>query len=340
MDNHSNRDIPQELLSRFLSGDALPEEREQVQAWIEANEQNSALFEQFALLWQKSAKLKEASFIDTTKDWQGVKARIKAEKAKQVIHSKAKEKPLRYQVIKIAAILILTICLGWLTYSLSEKVFAEKQLVTSTQSHPLKLTLPDGTKVLLNKHSSISYPEDFAGHIREVKLTGEAFFEVVKKPQKPFLITTGNTLTEVLGTSFNVYEHGQKVVVSVVSGSVSFYESVHQKKLTLVAGQQADYLNGTLHKATIQNPNFLSWRTGVLTFQDTPLSVVVDDINKHYNEHLVLETTKLATCTLTSTFEGQTFGQVVEELQLVLPISILKEGNKTIISGEGCSSSK
>lgn len=328
------------MLIRYLSGEASPEEVRQVKAWVEANEQTRALFEQYALLWQKSAGLKEATLFDAEKDWQEVKTQINAAKTKQPGDHRPVIRSLSHQFIKIAAMLVFTISLGWLAYSLSHKIGAAKEIVASANTQPVQLTLPDGTKVILNKHSSLTYHKDFDGQTRKVRLKGEAFFDVVKNPQKPFLISTGNTQTEVLGTSFNIYQNDQRVVLSVVTGIVAFYDGRNEQKVTVTAGQQADYLDGSIHKTITQNPNFLSWRTGVLIFRNTPLAQVLSDLNKHYQQQLVLETNNLATCTLTSTFKGQTFEQVLEELQLVLPVSISRKDKKTIISGAGCLSSK
>lgn len=337
MDDYFLPYMEPELLVRFLSGEASAQERQQVQAWIDASEENRVQFEEFSLLWHKSAEMKNANLIHTTQDWQQLKAKINFAQVKPGV----KQRTLLSQFIRIAAIVIFTLGLGWLSHSIFQSGKAEKQLVVSNTIQPSSLTLPDGTKVFLNRNSTITYPENFEEQTREVALKGEAYFEVVKNSDKPFLIKTIHTTTEVLGTSFNVYENGQSIVVNVVSGKVALYESAQEeKKIMMIAGEQGQYMNGALGKTNNQNLNFLSWKTGVLTFKDTPLPQVIADLNKQYGAHLVIENPELQTCTLTSSFHQQTLNQVLEELGLVLPISLTQKGDKTLISGAGCAAAK
>src|SRR5699024_9334903 len=83
------------------------------------------------------------------------------------------------------------------------------------------ITLPDGSVVRLNRNSRISFRENFAGSVRKIHLSGEAFFQVKHNAQKPFIIYSGNAVIKDIGTSFNVDEENGKVVVAVREGIVA-----------------------------------------------------------------------------------------------------------------------
>src|SRR5690606_18082388 len=110
--------------------------------------------------------------------------------------------------IKAAAVLIVGVVLAWLLVDPIEGEQVEKEPAVISLEAPLgiKLTkvLPDGSKVTLNSNSSISYTEGFTESTREIKLKGEAFFQVTKDPARPFIVHTGNIATTALGTSFNI----------------------------------------------------------------------------------------------------------------------------------------
>ncbi|MES2731278.1 MAG: FecR domain-containing protein [Bacteroidota bacterium] len=341
MNDAADKPIDPNLITRFLSGDATTQEREQLEEWIQASEGNKAHFEQLSLLWATSAAMNQADEIDIKKDWQQLKATINFKQARKESKVQPKQRNLLYQWTKIAAILIVALGIGWLAYMLIPSAGSNEMMVVSAGTQASPVTLPDGTKVFLNKNAVLTYPKEFSEHSREVQLKGEAFFEVVKNPHQPFLITSGHTTTRVLGTSFNVNAHRAQVVVTVVTGKVALYESAHPgRQITMLAGEQGHYQRGQLSKASHPNPNFLSWKTGVLIFKNTPLLQVVRDLNQHYQQHLRLDNPALEAYTLTSTFNQQTFNQVLEELPLVLPVSVTRHGKALLITGEGCSSSQ
>lgn len=139
--------------------------------------------------------------------------------------------------------------------------------------------LPDGTIVKLNSGSSIRFPENFDNDRRIVYFEGEAFFDVAKDPQKPFVIFSGDMQTQVLGTSFNLraysYEAARKV--AVVSGRVKV-AGPHGQSVTLSPDQMAVYNKEKQEKITIEAFNTkqeLGWKDGLLYFNDTPIKDVL-----------------------------------------------------------------
>ena len=200
-------------------------------------------------------------------------------------------------------------------------VFNPEQLIVSGSDlkNNEAYQLADGSLVYLHGESTISFAEDFGSKNRNLTLRGEAFFEVTKNNNFPFVITTNKTKTRVVGTSFNVFSNAVgEVKVSVVSGVVNFYANKNNF-IELHAGEQGAYnpaKNG-IEKA-INDENFQAWRTGVLVFKDTPLSEAFKLLSRHYSQVFLYRKTKEEMPVLTTTFDNQTLQAVQEELNLLL----------------------
>lgn len=105
--------------------------------------------------------------------------------------------------------------------------------------NPKQFFLPDSSSIWLSENSSLKYPIDFNKNTRTTKLSGQAFFDITKNPQKPFSIKTGKLTTKVLGTSFNIIENDSLVEVSVSTGLVNI--SVGNQDLQLSPNQKISF---------------------------------------------------------------------------------------------------
>lgn len=156
-----------------------------------------------------------------------------------------------------------------------------------------KIRLSDGTQVWLNAETVIEYPDKFTGARRDVRLSGEAFFDVQPDSERPFAISTPENLTvTVLGTRFNVqnYDDVQNIQVTLVEGSVSVVHA--DSHITLSPNQQAvlDRSTGGLSVHKVENmSSYTAWIDGMFAFTDQPLSVVIDAVAKWYNLDVVYE---------------------------------------------------
>ena len=161
----------------------------------------------------------------------------------------------------------------------------------------LKMYLPDGSKVALNAGSKISYPEKFEGNIRNVRIEGEAFFEVKKDSLRPFVVESNNLLTEVLGTSFNVksYPEANTSSVSLIEGSVKVKpvnDGLEEKEfITISPGEQVNFDKAAnkLSKGKITNQNELLWMDGVLSFTDEKIEKVFNKLELWYGVDFVVK---------------------------------------------------
>lgn len=150
-----------------------------------------------------------------------------------------------------------------------------------------RLILPDGTRVWLNAATTISFPVAFTANNRQVKLTGEAYFEVTQNAQKPFIVTTGETDIRVLGTAFNVmaYREEGNTATTLVSGSVAVSDKLNQDRMLLQPAQQAVLDNGG-NRFRLLKPDMeqvTAWKDGFFIFDKTDLKAMMRQIERWYN---------------------------------------------------------
>lgn len=147
-----------------------------------------------------------------------------------------------------------------------------KNLEVAAASDSTKvIELPDGSKVTLNRGSSVNYPENMnTANERNVTLKGEAYFEVKKGSAKKFNVYAGNTKTIVVGTEFNLRENGEDVVLNVVEGEVEMVEltPAEDNKMAVKAGEQATYQKKTnkITKEKSKNNDFKNWMKDIGNF--------------------------------------------------------------------------
>src|SRR5690554_49281 len=211
------------LLGRYLTGEATPAETKKVEAWAAVSQKNRDELEQARRLLDGADAFYAASRYDTDKAWAAVRNRTVASAPVQTRLVSRKKAVVWYS--KYAAAVIIALLLGaatylYVTYSAGNPKYTE--IVTGNNQVIEEYILPDGSFVTLNSNSTLHFPEKFEGNIREVFITGEAFFDVTPDAAKPFIIHAGNAQVKVLGTSFNVhaYPDAETVEVTVESGTV------------------------------------------------------------------------------------------------------------------------
>ena len=222
---------------------------------------------------------------------------------------------------KIAASLALLLGLGYLTLLLFDNPApVEQQMVLVTKStqwgQKLNIVLSDGTEVYLNSGSSITYPDHFASDIREVELIGEAFFDVAKNPDKPFLIQSGEVETMVLGTSFNVntYPESEQIAVTVATGRVKVASK--ESEVFLMPHEQGVYHRKTksISKEKIELATYLNWKEGILHFEDVALSKVIATLERWYGVRFVVENDDIGDCHLTASYDNARLDAILESI--------------------------
>ncbi|WP_163407376.1 FecR family protein [Flavobacterium ajazii] len=203
-----------------------------------------------------------------------------------------------------------------------------------------KLILSDGTIINLNSGTTLRYPEQFGiNGKRTVYLTGEAFFEVAKDKEHPFIVNVNEAEIEVLGTKFNVsaYPENPSVNSVLVEGSIQMYETQNTSNSVLLKpNQMATWLNNSKKITTKSvDPSFYSaWTKGELTFKDTPFSTIIKIIQRTYDVEIINKNSDLAKQSFTGSIKisESSVENILELLKRDTPFDYTIEQNKITIT--------
>lgn len=196
----------------------------------------------------------------------------------------------------------------------------------STQS------LPDGSEVILNANSSVSYSKGWEnGKEREVWIKGEAFFKVKKTPNKSrFIVHTNQLDIVVTGTQFNVVSRSQKSSVMLTEGSV-IIRTKDGSETKMVPGDFVELSDKLLEKKAVKEETVLAWKDKKILFNDTPLTEVVAKIKEHYGEQVVIEDEQLARKTVTGMMPNDNLDVLLKSLEATLEATVVrKDGRITL----------
>jgi len=331
------------LIFAFLAGECSASQQEQIHDWIKEKPENLVYFQKQEKLWQQSAINVTQFEPDVQQAIQTIHARIDAKDSSKVMEfpSRSRVRQLAYYSMRIAASVIFIIGIGlggyFITRNVADTTSSFIELTTSDQTRTI--TLADGTTIWLNTNSKIRYPEKFDHQTREVSLEGEAYFQVARDPEKPFRIKAFNSTTQVLGTSFNVraISAEDKIIITVTSGKVAFSNAEMANTVYLLKGDKGILLKNKneVQKVLNDDINFLSWQTGKIIFNNTPLSEVAFILSRHYHKKISIAE-NLSRCRFTSTFDRQTLDEVLDELTIIQGIRLKRTSDSIVLDGDGC----
>lgn len=329
--NHTEIDI---LLAAYFAGEADAVECAQVEAWKNASEENRRYFEASEKTWKVAGELSDNKKFDTDAAWRKVKKRMDESPARSET-SKG-----RYIWVAAAGVALL---IGLASIVLFTRTGGEevKQVAVESGTNIKSDTLPDQSVVVLNKNSSISYPSVFNSEVRQVVLSGEAFFDVTHDAEHPFQIHTELMDIKVLGTSFNVtaYPDGDSVHVSVSTGKVQCVANGDTVYVT--PGEYAVYHKGVavVRTGTEDDPNRSAYHDRIFRFNNTSLGIAVQQLNEAYGCSIILKGDGLTSCKFSSTkvFYNEPVENIIDAILAIFPgIVSTKEGNTIILEGTGC----
>lgn len=202
------------------------------------------------------------------------------------------------QYFRYAAVLALMI-LGFSIYQTlpSKNTPVKEQIamreLNNAKGQRSKVVLPDGSTVYLGAASKLIFPEQFKSNSRTVKLEGEAFFEVSRNPNQPFIVHTGTVQTRVLGTSFKIEAfRNQALIVAVATGKVRVdqYEGTESQQLAILnPGQTVSYDQGKVNNSRISPEEINSWKDARLSFHQQPLKEISGILERWYNVSISFE---------------------------------------------------
>ena len=234
---------------------------------------------------------------------------------------------------RIAAVLFipLLIASGVLLYrqlNLKKNQQFAIQEITSPSGVRSQIVLPDGSNVWLNAESTIKFKMPFDQKNRDVSLSGEAFFDVQKNPNIPFVVSSGGVNVKVLGTRFNyrAFENENNVEIVLEEGKVNLNTGRDKivNEVIMKPGDRAVYNKASkLTRVTNEKiEKYIAWHDGKLVFDETLMPEVATQIGRWFGVDVVIADSKINGYRITTTFENESLHQVLELLRLSSPIEI------------------
>jgi transmembrane sensor len=320
-----------DLIAKYLSGEALPEEAILLDDWKQLSEDNMRYFTESSQAFDMEIN----GYTNTQELFRKVLSQIEVPEKKQakVINLQTYFTPLR-----IAASLLVVSIVGIVAVYVMRSSQVKPDTILASAEKTQKQQLADGSQVFLNKHAKLTVVGGFNGKERKVKLEGEAFFEVVHNDEKPFVIDAGGVQIKDIGTAFNVKANPQSdsVMVFVTEGTVSM--TTETIVLELHENQSAVYIRSTQQLTEVHavSSNIASYKTRVFHFRATTLHEVIATLNEVYGDLITLENNTLANCRITVDFNNESPETLLSIITETLGLTYEKTSTGYVIKGTSC----
>ena len=290
--------IEEQLLIRYCAGQATEQECALIEAWVAQSVEHEQLLRQLMSLSWHADLLRVVPQLDTEKAWQQVYRKLQGKTI-----SLPRRLWMKFQLVAAILIFPLMMTFGVLYYDAVQPA-EESVCLVEIRTNPGMTTqfeLPDGSKVHLNSESVLRYPATFTKAARQVELEGEAYFEVEKDPEHPFVVKAPHqTQIEVLGTTFNV----------------EAFATEQQIQATLLTGKIYDVATAKPHVLPTNGQAEVAWVDGKIIFDATPLPEALRMLEKRFHVRLILRNARLKDEAFTGTFTTQRLERILDVFEL------------------------
>jgi len=234
---------------------------------------------------------------------------------------------------KVAAVLIFPLIISFLFFYMNnQSKFRSTELSYNEICTPTGVrstfNLPDGTKVWLNGGTKIKYPLAFVGKERRVNLTGEAYFEVAKNKEKPFIVNLGKLNVQAVGTAFNcmAYPGENFIETTLTEGIVKVTREgsgSNSKGYLLNQGQILTYdvKSNHFYQSRGDLEKHIAWKDGKFVFRNDPLEIVCQKLGRWFNADIQIKDKELNKNSFTGTFREQGLNEILDLISITSPIS-------------------
>ncbi len=295
-----------ELLLKYIKGDCTEQEKAAITEWLEADPAN--MKEYLAL-----RKLYDITIWQSDPD-------LNSQQTPKRKTSFWPKNSIYLEALKIAAIFIVAIFIShhlFPNFILQTPDVAMQSLYVPAGQRA-EITLKDGTKVWLNAKTKLSFPDSFSGKTREVKLDGEAFFEVAHDKTKPFIVDAGKYQVKVLGTKFNLrtYPETEIFETSLLEGSVEINLG-SKRGVMLKPNERISNVDGSMVISPIDNTDDFLWKDGIINFDNLTFPEIVHKLELYYDTKIEVKNNKILGNHFTGKFRVKDgIEHILEVLQL------------------------
>jgi transmembrane sensor len=357
-----------ELLSRKVSGEASAGELQELEHWLQAHPEDQYFADLLLNYWTGQSPAAETAETSTDQHF----AHILEMAANEQEDNPPIVTPQKNNIVRLVKRLAIAACVAgiiavpvWLlnkkeSPTLAADTFAKKEVVAEKGART-KMILPDGTQVWLNSDSKLEYDQSFNDTVREVTLEGEAYFDVVKNPKRPFIVHTSSIDIRVLGTAFNVksYAREKTIETTLIHGSVEVTRKnepqlpkiILRPKEKLVFNKQEDDFDneGDTNVKPVINKNIpaiavvplakgvadtslkeTSWVYNRLDFDGDTFSELAVKMERWYNVKIIFKNERLANMRLGGAFEDEGLEEALKALQLITKFTYKINNNNEV----------
>jgi len=345
-----------ELLTKKLSGEITLSEQMELSRWLEAHPESARIEEQWSDLINNNSLPVHSpkQLVKREQNWNKLHQLMSEEPEPIVILRKPAKMRSVLKWVAAASILLMVVVIGIRMQTEKNKQAARNSNIVATKrGSKSNLVLPDGSKVWINSDSKISYEDGFGKTHRTLTLTGEAYFDVVKDPERPFLIHTSELDVKVLGTAFNVrsYPDEKNTTTTLVRGSLQVKLNKHEQQVYILKPDEKLIVNreplqpakSTTDKPdddivklkivkTDSIPPEAQWTNNNLVFENKRLDEIALILSRWYGVSVIINgSDKMKAGRYNGFYDNQSIQNVLEALKISAGFSYKIENNTVLI---------
>ncbi|MCD7935552.1 MAG: FecR family protein [Tannerellaceae bacterium] len=309
--------INEERIIRLLTKTISEEEKEQLSQWMDENPENRKTFEDIQFIWETSLLVKENSRPEVV--FETLNKRIQQTSQ---IQRRNMSRRVIYPLVGIAATLL--ILFTWMPQVVTKNKFSMHPVAMLELTTPFStkgnIELGDHSTVWVNENSTLQYPETFSGREREVKITGEACFNIIKDESKPFIVNLGTEKIKVLGTVFNVKNTEKHAEIVLLSGSIEF--TSNNRMIRLQPNERICYNKETeeIKVESVDATLYNLWTKDKLVFDNADLTYIIACLEKWFDVRVLPHQPVDTISGISLTVRNETVEEVVKGIQQITPI--------------------
>jgi transmembrane sensor len=327
---------PRTLLLKYLQGKCSPDEISLLSKWIDSEEGKRILEELIAQQWNLP---EQSTPLASEKIYARIHQQISKKKPEQLVIPHPVFRMGRYAAA-LGFILLSVFFIYQAMNHKAEPLTREVPVLSKTTQKGQKrtLTLTDGTRIVLNAESALTFPERFSDTLRTVFLQGEAFFDVAEDKNRPFIVNTPTIHIQVLGTSFNLsaYQDDSLSNVALLQGKVHVQQNQadpNQPALALKPGEMATYHKHSQHLSTgdFDVKAISAWKDGILYFNNAGYQEITQVLERWYGVQFAYEGKKQPVWLYKGEFEDKSLEYVLESISYACKFSYQLKDNQVMI---------
>ncbi len=317
--------IPSDLLALYLAGEADEAQRRAVEEWAAAAPEHAAELAAMRTLWELGADATDLPPVDVDRAWGQLEQRIAEEEGKGRIRSIRSGPNWTRWLSVAAAVAGIAFAARWFFQLSVETYYAAADTV--------EVLLTDSSRTVLSPGSRL---DEHSGKQRAMHLQGQAYFEVRRDEQRPFIVDAGDVVVTVLGTAFEVtaYDTSAYVDVRVRSGRVQVDAGGEQLELT--AGDHVRYHKQRHFLERRPAPPAEVWGIRILQFEGATLTQVAAQLERIYKVRIILRNDRIAACRLTAEFDDETIAAILDVIAETFSLEVQAANDEFTLDGIGC----